>query len=765
MLLAGFYAFAMRPESWSARQALIVRDDTSGQSFKKGRFDSLDSMKSAQETIFEIARKPQVIRNTLEKLGPPNKGLFGTGGQEYPSEETIEVVQGAISISAPNGAEFGRTEVIILNTKEATRERSKKFIDLLVDEIIAKVNEVRRQKFQSMEVELQQACSLAEGALDQAKSRMRENVMALGIDASVSLGGISTQDDTIKREIAQLNLEKRAIESELASADGILTSLMDARENPNSIVNISSDLAKRQPQLDSLKQELTAKKGLYAQEVGRYTPAHPSVKSARDAIVTVERQIRQLLGGAIHDTKNYISIQNVKLKRRTDGIKKLEGRLVILNESRAESMTLAHDLTMRSENLNKARSDLAEVQGLALGNSAALLAKVDQSQVSTRPDGMGKRAVVLCGGLGGLLLGIGLVMMVAPPMVPGSIKPTDSSKPALADVGLEKAESGLKTAKSGLNATANVIRDIIKPKANEVAAAGLAASSDLAETKPDLVEKRLSGIKTIPKPSTGTDMIESLNAKPTEAIANSLSDIQNAVSDAYSLRSEVKSDPESVKPGLDPVKLVSEKVESELDEKFVPKNNAPDAGDLATQLRAAQAKKTLADKPVAVQEKRIEPIDAESVEKAFEPELNTIARPESPTIDLASINSAFDLDDENGMAKGIDVSKPGAQAGRAAQIKPRSANIRPVNLIKDSDEFDRNLKEPGTEEPPQKREFKENPFLKDRIRKKQESALAKEDDSAVVPMPEQIKKLSESIANFAKPIGQATNPKDVPEKF
>ena len=168
MLLAGFYAFALRPESWSARQALIVRDDTSGQSFKKGRFDSLDLMKSAQETIFEIARKPQVIRNTLEKLGPPSKGLFGTGGQEYPSEETIEVVQGAISISAPNGAEFGRTEVIILNTKEATRERSKKFIDLLVDEIIVKVNEVRRQKFQSMEIELQQACSLAEEALDQA---------------------------------------------------------------------------------------------------------------------------------------------------------------------------------------------------------------------------------------------------------------------------------------------------------------------------------------------------------------------------------------------------------------------------------------------------------------------------------------------------------------------------------------------------------------------------------------------------------------------
>jgi len=67
--LAIIYAWALRSETWSAKQSLIVRDDLLGQSYKPGQFDSLDSQKSAQETIFEIARKPQVIRNALQQLG------------------------------------------------------------------------------------------------------------------------------------------------------------------------------------------------------------------------------------------------------------------------------------------------------------------------------------------------------------------------------------------------------------------------------------------------------------------------------------------------------------------------------------------------------------------------------------------------------------------------------------------------------------------------------------------------------------------------
>ena len=50
----------------------------------------------------------------------------------------MENVQGMISFSAPNGGEFGKTEVIILNTKSTSPERSRKFIEILLDEMDTK---------------------------------------------------------------------------------------------------------------------------------------------------------------------------------------------------------------------------------------------------------------------------------------------------------------------------------------------------------------------------------------------------------------------------------------------------------------------------------------------------------------------------------------------------------------------------------------------------------------------------------------------------
>ena len=125
-VLALGYA-VLKSNTWTARQSLVIRDDLVGKSFKPGRFESLESLKSAQETILEIARKPQVIRKALKNLGPNPMTL--TSRKNWPSEKVIEDVQGTISIGAPNGAEFGKTEVILLSTKASSRERSRQLID------------------------------------------------------------------------------------------------------------------------------------------------------------------------------------------------------------------------------------------------------------------------------------------------------------------------------------------------------------------------------------------------------------------------------------------------------------------------------------------------------------------------------------------------------------------------------------------------------------------------------------------------------------
>lgn len=431
VMFAVIYAIALRQETWSAKQSLKLRDDLLGQSYKPGQFNSTESMKSAQETIFEISRQPQVIRNALQELGPPASGLFGLGSNVYPSEETIEDIQGAISFSAPNGAEFGKTEVIILNSKASSRERSKKFIDLLVREIISKVNEVRHRKFQSMEVELRQTCKAAEDSLEASKVELKKMYRLLGQDAGgiSSIGDSTVRDDPIKKEIAQLNLERRVIQSEIEIGNSILAGLALANEDPEAIVNISSDLTQRQPELNALKQELVKRKSEFAVLSGLYTSVHPKVSSASGAIRAMEGQIRLVLDPAVRDIKSQNAVQQARLDSLDSDIGGLRKRLFNLSDRHADSMTLVADVENKTRILNEARTGLAQINSILSSVDADLLIKVGEAQVSTRPDGLGKRQLVLAGGLCGLMLGLGLVMLLAPPMGSNSENPTVEHPP------------------------------------------------------------------------------------------------------------------------------------------------------------------------------------------------------------------------------------------------------------------------------------------------------------------------------------------------
>ncbi len=419
IVLSAIYVMFLRSETWSARQSLIVRDDLLGQSYKPGRFESLESMKSAQETILEIARKPQVIRNAMQKLGPEPAGLFGSSGDDesWPSEKVIESVQGTISLSAPNGAEFGRTEVIILNAKASSRERSREFIGYLMDEIIAKTGEVRATRLHSMEDELSQAYDTARLALEQSKDKLRSLDRQLGPDVDVmnALSDPQGTSNPIKNELSQIGIEKRSVESEIETAKGVLEMLIAARDNPEGLVNISSDLTKHQPTLSLLQLELVKAKGALAKISSLKTDEHPEVKGGKNELDEIQQYIYRELDNTIEGMRNDIAVLEQRGRRLDDDIEKLETRLISLGEQLADYSDIRSEVRQRNETFNKIQADLAEIQGLAASTHANLLTPVGEPQVSTTPDELGKKASVLAAGFGGLMLGLGLVMLVAPP--------------------------------------------------------------------------------------------------------------------------------------------------------------------------------------------------------------------------------------------------------------------------------------------------------------------------------------------------------------
>src|SRR5687768_10175516 len=58
----------LRGEAWSASQALVVRDEASSALDRPGSFDSADALKSAQETIVDLARSRAVVEAALSHV-------------------------------------------------------------------------------------------------------------------------------------------------------------------------------------------------------------------------------------------------------------------------------------------------------------------------------------------------------------------------------------------------------------------------------------------------------------------------------------------------------------------------------------------------------------------------------------------------------------------------------------------------------------------------------------------------------------------------
>ncbi len=117
----------LKSDQWTASQGLIVRDEANGAVMRLGRFQSQTEMKAAQETILEMARNTQVLREALLEVGPEKKWWPGsaTMTESWPSQSDVsDLADEAIGVRAPKGAEFGTTEVIYLDIKQSSRERA-----------------------------------------------------------------------------------------------------------------------------------------------------------------------------------------------------------------------------------------------------------------------------------------------------------------------------------------------------------------------------------------------------------------------------------------------------------------------------------------------------------------------------------------------------------------------------------------------------------------------------------------------------------------
>ena len=422
LVLATFYAFLIMPEQWTARQSFLIRDDLSGTAFKPGRFDSEESRKSAQETILEIARRPLVVRSVLKKLGPESFMV----GSNWISDELIEDTQEVINISAPNGAEFGKTDAIVLTASASSRDRTRKFIEILSEEIISQTNRVRAMRFESMEMETDLAYKAAIQARDEAIDRLNDLDQQLGSDFGfLSIKGSQTAGvDAIKSEILQK-------QDELEKSEAILGALQQAFNNPETASQLPSAVLVAQPTLEKtmsklldLREELHVAKGRFADKHGRVREIETSIRFA-------QQQLYDSLTGEMAGVQAGIDLKKRQIARLNDRIEKIKARLIRFSKSRSKHLALSTQVEQLSETANTAKSAWSEIQSRTkAARMVGLLTPTDDvAQVNSRPDGIGKKYAMLAGLIAGLMIGVGLIFAIAPPM---KTLPTDPSASATA---------------------------------------------------------------------------------------------------------------------------------------------------------------------------------------------------------------------------------------------------------------------------------------------------------------------------------------------
>ena len=413
-VLSILYA-TLGPKKYGATQTLLVRDQLiGGNQVMPGRFESTYSLKSAQETISEIAKQRTVVAQALRTAGLSNTPP--QGDPDWPSAKVVEQYQGSISVSSPGGSEFGKTEMIDLVVKAGSRDDALALINALTLEIEARLRLVRRQQAASMVLELSETVRLATQDHERAADKLQQMEAELGADLAelrnlnnpnASVGSMQSQFNNVQNE-TRVAINER---ENLAKQKSLLR---QAAMAPDGIRATPDEALTFLPALKSLKEGLIKSQLEMAKDLGQYSEHHPKVVASRTEVTEIQQNIARELKTSILAKEKEIEIAQAKVDRLQRTSADLAQRLNRIARLRVDYDKKFNAEQQRNQALIRATDDLNQMISLREASSKVnFVTRVDQPQVGTTPLGLSKKLTVGLGTVFGLCLGLGLVMFIA----------------------------------------------------------------------------------------------------------------------------------------------------------------------------------------------------------------------------------------------------------------------------------------------------------------------------------------------------------------
>ncbi|HEV3006494.1 MAG TPA: hypothetical protein VGX78_18640 [Pirellulales bacterium] len=410
--LAVAYA-ALRPNTWEATQTLIIRNEAAGNLDDAGKFRRAEDLKAAQETILEMAKCEGVLREALDEVGPP----VANRAAGWPAPRDVELLAETIKLTPPKGAEFGKTEVLYLKTQDHDRQRALDLVSAVRRRLMARFQQLREVKAQSMIDELADAVSLADSDLAASTAELTRLERSVGGDLAElrMLYDSASGDGDLRRKALELETELRQAQLAESNNQALFELLDSSQVDQGRLLATPGRLLESQPSLKRLKEGLVDAQLRTAQLAGSMSESHPLVRAAREAEQEISRQVHDELAIALRGVEVDWKLSADRVRSLAGQLADARGRLERVAGLRAEYTNLVAEVGHRTRLVEAARKELAEARGSQAGaHSASLIAAVDDPTTGTRPLGPGRTTIALAGLLGGLAIGAGVLFLSLP---------------------------------------------------------------------------------------------------------------------------------------------------------------------------------------------------------------------------------------------------------------------------------------------------------------------------------------------------------------
>ena len=414
-LLVAVYA-AVRPPTWEASQALIVRNEVADRHQGLGKFSHADEMKTVQETILELVRSRGVLTAALAEVGPPAD--YKKDKTAWPTPRDVIQLRKNIKLAPPKGAEFGKTEVFYLKVRSNGRARSVALANVIVEDLKERFQQLLDDRAASVINELQKAVALAEADLDVSSGKLAELEKGVGGDLAELriLHELPAGGSDLRQKVVEVENELRAAKTD-RRAKAQLSSLLEAAlSDPSRMEALPSRLLESHAMLRRLSEGLSAARLETSGLLGRMSDAHPLVQVAKAQQSEVVRNLNAELKNAIQIAEVELRLSDARVESLDEHLADVRARVLSLAGLRTPYAKLVAETQNRTDLLQMSRRTLADARAAqAAAQTASLIAKIDLPDTGNRPVGLSRSMTALIGLAGGLLAGFGVLLLTVQP--------------------------------------------------------------------------------------------------------------------------------------------------------------------------------------------------------------------------------------------------------------------------------------------------------------------------------------------------------------